>query len=37
LGGLHFGSMIRHREMGVPDHVPEDWKADQVPGDSTEK
>lgn len=25
LGGLYFGSMIRHRDMRVPDHVPGDW------------
>ena len=25
LGGIHWGSMIKHREMRVPDHVPEDW------------
>ena len=25
LGGIYWGSMIKHREMRVPDHVPEDW------------
>jgi hypothetical protein len=37
LGGLYFGSMIRHREMGMPDHVPEDWTTDDLLEDSTEK
>jgi hypothetical protein len=32
LGGLYFGSMIRHREMRVPDHVPDEW-IDQVADD----
>ena len=25
LGGLYCGSMIRHREMRVLDHFPEEW------------
>lgn len=28
LDGLYFGSMIRHRDMRVPSHVPEDWLDD---------
>jgi hypothetical protein len=25
LDGLDYSSMIRHREMRVPDHFPEEW------------